>query len=39
MKIHDFKSMKERQEKITMITCYDHCFAQIIEQYGMRPTD
>ena len=31
MNINDFVSKKERQEKITMLTCYDSTFAAVLE--------
>lgn len=31
MNIHDFISYKKRNQKISMITCYDYTFAKIIE--------
>ena len=33
--VNDFKTCKENKTKITMITCYDHAFARIIEQTSM----
>lgn len=30
MNIHDFQKMKDQNQKITMVTCYDHWSAQII---------
>lgn len=33
--VNDFKTSKENKTKITMITCYDHAFARIIEQTSM----
>jgi 3-methyl-2-oxobutanoate hydroxymethyltransferase len=32
MNIHDFKTMKENQQKISMVTCYDYWSAKIINQ-------
>lgn len=32
MTIFDFKKMKEARQKITMVTCYDHWTAQIVNQ-------
>ncbi len=32
MKIHDFQKKKLNNEKITMVTCYDHWSARIIDQ-------
>lgn len=32
MKIHDFKKMKEANQKITMVTCYDYWSAKIIAE-------
>jgi 3-methyl-2-oxobutanoate hydroxymethyltransferase len=32
MNIHDFQKMKQQQQKITMITCYDFTSAKIVEQ-------
>ncbi|KTD71358.1 3-methyl-2-oxobutanoate hydroxymethyltransferase [Legionella tucsonensis] len=32
MKIHDFKSKKEEQKKISMITCYDYPSARIVAE-------
>ena len=31
MNINDFVLKKERQEKITMLTCYDSTFAAVLE--------
>jgi len=33
--VNDFKSCKEKKTKISMITCYDHAFARIVEQTPM----
>lgn len=33
--VNDFKSRKEKKTKISMITCYDHAFARIVEQTPM----
>lgn len=33
--VNDFKTCKEKKTKISMITCYDHAFARIVEQTPM----
>ena len=33
--VNDFKTRKEQKAKISMITCYDHAFAKILEQTSM----
>lgn len=33
--VNDFKTCKENKTKISMITCYDHAFARIVEQTPM----
>ncbi len=33
--IHDLRRMKQRGDKITMVTCYDHATAQIIDSVGI----
>ncbi|MEZ6196211.1 MAG: 3-methyl-2-oxobutanoate hydroxymethyltransferase [Planctomycetota bacterium] len=33
--IHDLRRMKERGEKITMVTCYDYTSAKIIDEVGI----
>jgi 3-methyl-2-oxobutanoate hydroxymethyltransferase len=33
--INDFKTRKESKAPISMITCYDHAFARIVEQTGI----
>jgi 3-methyl-2-oxobutanoate hydroxymethyltransferase len=33
--VNDFKTCKENKTKMSMITCYDHSFARIIEQTPM----
>lgn len=30
--VNDFKAYKEKKTKISMITCYDHAFARIVDQ-------
>lgn len=32
--IHDLRKMKERKERITMITCYDYTSARILDEVG-----
>lgn len=32
MNIHDFKKKKEAKEKITVVTCYDHIFARLVQR-------
>lgn len=33
--IHDLKRKKEQGKKITMLTAYDYCFAQIVDESGI----
>jgi 3-methyl-2-oxobutanoate hydroxymethyltransferase len=33
--IHDFQKKKSKKEKITMLTAYDYCFAQILDESGI----
>ena len=33
--IHDLRRMKQAGEKITMMTCYDHASARIIDEVGI----